>query len=50
MRTTSFSVNSNYHLNLVFPTNAGGYGITTDADAGLYEKYHETSDFDIPDN
>lgn len=40
--------NVNSHLNLVFPPITGGYSITTDTDAGLYEKYHESNLFDIP--
>jgi len=36
------------HLYLDFPPITGGHSITTDTDAGLYEKYHESSQFDIP--
>jgi len=48
MRTVSMLRNVNSHLYLAFPPITGGYSITTDADAGLYEKYHESSLFDIP--
>lgn len=36
------------NLSLDFPPIVGGYSITTDTDAGLYEKYHESAKFDIP--
>ena len=36
------------HLYLDFPPIVDGFSINTDINDGLYEKYHESSQFDIP--